>query len=317
MTIAEVERVTGLARANIRFYEKEGLLSPARSENGYRDYSKEDVETLKKIRLLRALRLPVPTICAVQAGDMALPDAIRAQADVLRQDLRESEQALEVCRALCADAPDWDGLDAEKYLSQPFVPVHQRGESAAESDRDQPAGCPWRRYFARALDMALYGIVIYAVQHLLLRSSAGGGFAMLLQGYAGIGLMLLIEPVLLHLWGTTVGKKIWGFKVRDALGNKLSLPAAFGRTFGVFCKGMGYNIPLYSLYREYCCYRDCTRAELPWDVEYDCAIVPANRAVHPGRVIAWMAAYLWAIAATAGILLLAELPPHHGELTLE
>ena len=52
MNIAEVERRTGLTRANIRFYEKEGLLSPARGANGYRDYTEADVETLRKVRLL-------------------------------------------------------------------------------------------------------------------------------------------------------------------------------------------------------------------------------------------------------------------------
>ena len=37
MTIKELEALTGLSRANIRFYEKEGLLSPLRRENGYRE----------------------------------------------------------------------------------------------------------------------------------------------------------------------------------------------------------------------------------------------------------------------------------------
>ena len=38
MTIKELETRTGMERANIRFYEKEGLLSPKRLDNGYRDY---------------------------------------------------------------------------------------------------------------------------------------------------------------------------------------------------------------------------------------------------------------------------------------
>ena len=36
MTIKELEEAVGMTRANIRFYEQEGLLSPARSANGYR-----------------------------------------------------------------------------------------------------------------------------------------------------------------------------------------------------------------------------------------------------------------------------------------
>lgn len=37
MTIKDIEIRSGMTRANIRFYEAEGLLSPARSANGYRD----------------------------------------------------------------------------------------------------------------------------------------------------------------------------------------------------------------------------------------------------------------------------------------
>ena len=50
MTIKDLEERTGLSRANIRFYEKEGLLSPLRRENGYREYTEADVQTLKTLR---------------------------------------------------------------------------------------------------------------------------------------------------------------------------------------------------------------------------------------------------------------------------
>ena len=62
MTIAELERRSGLTRANIRFYEAEGLLRPARRENGYRDYSEEDLALLLRVRLLRELGLPLAEI---------------------------------------------------------------------------------------------------------------------------------------------------------------------------------------------------------------------------------------------------------------
>ena len=48
MTIKEVELHTGLARANIRYYEEQGFFSPARGENGYRSYSDEDIDTDRK-----------------------------------------------------------------------------------------------------------------------------------------------------------------------------------------------------------------------------------------------------------------------------
>ena len=51
MNIRQIEEQLGIPRANVRYYEKEGLLHPQRGENNYRNYSEEDVETLKKIVL--------------------------------------------------------------------------------------------------------------------------------------------------------------------------------------------------------------------------------------------------------------------------
>ena len=49
MTIKEIEELAGMPRANIRYYEKEGLLNPERDVNGYREYSEKDLLILKKI----------------------------------------------------------------------------------------------------------------------------------------------------------------------------------------------------------------------------------------------------------------------------
>lgn len=66
MNIQEVEQKTGLERGNIRFYEKEGLLHPARQSNGYRDYSQEDIQTLLRIKLLRQLNISLGEIGQMQ-----------------------------------------------------------------------------------------------------------------------------------------------------------------------------------------------------------------------------------------------------------
>ena len=38
MRIIDLEHNTGLDRATIRYYEKEGFILPSRKKNGYRDY---------------------------------------------------------------------------------------------------------------------------------------------------------------------------------------------------------------------------------------------------------------------------------------
>ena len=76
MTIKEIEERSGLTRANIRFYESEGLLKPERGENKYRNYSQEDLEVLKRIKLLRSLRMPLSEIVALDKGEEKLIPAM-------------------------------------------------------------------------------------------------------------------------------------------------------------------------------------------------------------------------------------------------
>ena len=98
MTVKELEQALGMSRANIRFYEKEGLLSPLRLENGYRDYTPDDLETLRKIKLLRQLQVPVEDIRALQQGGKELTALLAAQ----EEDLRRRASDLEAARTCAA-----------------------------------------------------------------------------------------------------------------------------------------------------------------------------------------------------------------------
>ena len=51
MKINQAAELAGITSKNIRFYEDQGLIAPARdASNGYRDYSMENVEQLCRIR---------------------------------------------------------------------------------------------------------------------------------------------------------------------------------------------------------------------------------------------------------------------------
>ncbi len=63
MQIKDVEKLTGLTKKSIRYYESKGLLSVKRDRsNDYRDYTEEDVEVLRKIRLYRFLDFSVEEV---------------------------------------------------------------------------------------------------------------------------------------------------------------------------------------------------------------------------------------------------------------
>mgnify|MGYP002508718926 CR=1 FL=1 len=77
----------GITKKNIRFYEQQGLLHPKRNmENGYRDYTGDDVTELKKIKLLRKLSLPIEEIRRIQQGSLLLEDALQRQLIVLERE---------------------------------------------------------------------------------------------------------------------------------------------------------------------------------------------------------------------------------------
>ena len=77
MRIKEVEDLVGITKKNIRFYEEQGLICPARDRNnGYREYNLEDVKKLNQIKLLRRLEVPIEEIRKIQTGEITLTDCL-------------------------------------------------------------------------------------------------------------------------------------------------------------------------------------------------------------------------------------------------
>ena len=62
MWIKEVCAMTGLTKKAVEYYIDRGLLQPQSMENGYRNFSQQDIELLKKISILRRLSVPLPQI---------------------------------------------------------------------------------------------------------------------------------------------------------------------------------------------------------------------------------------------------------------
>lgn len=119
MKINEVEELVGITKRNIRYYEKEGLLSPGRnSENGYRDYGEADVEALKQIKLLRKLDMPLEEIRRLQQGVLTLEDALRRHMIQLSR-ARENLATMEaLCQTLVEADVQLPTLDTGRYLAE-------------------------------------------------------------------------------------------------------------------------------------------------------------------------------------------------------
>ena len=119
MKINEVEALVGITKKNIRFYEAEGLLTPRRhSENGYRDYGEAEVETLRRIKLLRKLGFPLEEIRQMQTGSRTVGDGMRRHLVTLEREQENLRSAAQLCAGLTDCAEKLDALDAQSLLEK-------------------------------------------------------------------------------------------------------------------------------------------------------------------------------------------------------
>lgn len=117
--INEVEALAGITKKNIRFYEEQGLLSPRRNaENGYRDYGETEVETLRRIKLLRKLGVPIGEIRQMLDGTHTLGDGMRRHLVTLEREKRNLEQSMLLCQELQNREIPVSSLDAGEILDR-------------------------------------------------------------------------------------------------------------------------------------------------------------------------------------------------------
>lgn len=266
MTIQELEMRTGLTRANIRYYEKEGLLKVARLENGYRDYSEENVRELNRIILLRKLHFTIEELKILVGKGESLENLLRVKQEELQGEAEELVCAQKICMEMAENHVEYKTLDCEYYLNQ-FEGERQE-EKIAENDVVTGPGHPWRRFIAYTLDYTLYGVILYFVAYHLLDIYPPQQ-SLLVSMCTSIILSLWMIPfdtVLMIIFGTTSGKFLMGIRVTHDSGRKLTVTEAFIRNLGRFIYGEGCSIPMYGLYKNIKCFQASSKgAIMRWD----------------------------------------------------
>lgn len=309
MNIKEIEERSGLTRANIRYYEQEGLIAPVRRENKYRDYSEEDLETLLRIALLRSLGFSLEEIRRLQSGEADFAAAMRERSAALESEGQRLLAARNVCDAISREVTSYSALRPEDYLNS-----FESDKTAERRDIVEPH--PWRRYFARAIDLTLVGLMVSFVQfvllhHNLVNISKGEN---VLCGLAGWGLLVLIEPLLLARFGTTAGKWCMGITVTRPDGGRLSYGEALERTAAVWLYGAGLGISIVELVCNYRSYRRYMNGE---ELAWESGSIERFDGRGTGRMVLLFMA-CWAVCGTltVAMALAAMLPPNRGDLTV-
>ena len=118
MKIKQVEELVGITSKNIRFYENQGLLTPERAENGYREYHEQNIEALKKIKLLRKLGISVEEIRAVLNHSRSLEDCLEKHLTVLEKERENLSNMQRLSDAILQKRDSIDTLNTNEWLDE-------------------------------------------------------------------------------------------------------------------------------------------------------------------------------------------------------
>lgn len=89
MRINEVVKLTGVSARTLQYYDEIGLLIPQKLDNGYRDYTEENLEKLQKILFYRFLKFKLNDIKELLEGDFNNLKILEQQRELI---LREKEK---------------------------------------------------------------------------------------------------------------------------------------------------------------------------------------------------------------------------------
>ena len=133
---------------------------------------------------------------------------------------------------------------------------------------------PWRRYAARIIvDLTLngfigftiIGIVAYAIAPMA-ADEFFNNLNYLVDLILTVFLSCLITGVMTGLTGSTIGKFIFGLKVKTLDGKNIGISNGLSRDLTVFAKGMWAGVPLLSLVGIYLGYKQLTDTKTTsWD----------------------------------------------------
>ena len=100
MKIGELAARTGVSRRLLRYYEEQGLLTPSRALNGYREYGESHVDAVLQIKGLLDAGLPTRIIeqllpCLEQPQTIYVPDVTPEMIVTLRREQARLTERIE------------------------------------------------------------------------------------------------------------------------------------------------------------------------------------------------------------------------------
>ncbi len=115
MKIKELENILSISRSNIRFYEKQGLFSPERKDNNYREYTERDIEVLKKIIVFRKMGFSVEEIKLIQNNELSFAEAIINAQHRIEDEIGQLNGSLKLIKQVAKENSSFDKIDINEH----------------------------------------------------------------------------------------------------------------------------------------------------------------------------------------------------------
>ena len=115
MKIKELENLLYVSRSNIRFYEKQGLFSPERKDNNYREYTEQDIKVLKKIIIFRKMGFTVEEIKLIQNDELPFAEAITNAQQRIEGEIEQLNGSLKLIKQVAKENSSFDEIDFNEH----------------------------------------------------------------------------------------------------------------------------------------------------------------------------------------------------------
>lgn len=317
MTIKEIEEASGMQRANIRFYEEEGFLNPEREKNGYRNYSAEDLEILKKIKLLRSLHISLEEIKAMHNGTQDLAKTLEEHIAYLTAKQQDLEKSKYVCEKMQRDGATYEKLNTEQYLLvlKKCLPSVTEKEDWVERDIPEQVRAPWLRIFARLFDYLLYAtiwiVLVFIVHRIFILDRNTLVAAVVYSMVINMLMAFLLEPLFLCLFGTTPGKALLGLWVSYDVGGPIPMDMAWARSWRAILGVHDWKYhDIFQMINTYNAMADGN----PLDWDYIANTTPELKDEKPWRKVAFAAATVGCILAVFCTCQSMRMVPNRGDV---
>lgn len=317
MTIKEIEEASGMQRANIRFYEEEGLIHPEREKNGYRNYTEEDLKILNKIKLLRSLHVSLEDIKAMHRGSQDLASTLEEHIAYLTTKQQDLEKSKYVCEKMQRDGATYEKLNTEQYLLvlKKCLPNVTEKEEWVERDTPEPVQAPWLRIFARWFDYLLYAtiwiVLVYIFHRIFIFERNPLVAAVIYSIVINILMAFLLEPLFLYMFGTTPGKALLGLWISYDVGGPIPMDMAWARSWRAI---LGHHDWKYhDIFQMINTYRAMADGE-PLDWDYAANTTPELKDEKPWRKVAFTAATVCCILTIAYCCQSMRMVPNRGDV---